>query len=305
MMKYSKWLSKNTHLLTNSLAIVVGATGSIGKEIVDYLLYLKAKVVIGARNVDKANHLKKQMLLKYPDALIYVEELDISDLSSIDRFQLNIDKKYPKADIFINNAGVYHLDRSISKDGYEIHFATNTLGNYYLAKKIVFDLKENARMVLVSSMSANFYSLDFSDIQSSHTKNKMKIYARSKRFMSCNSLKLKRELAPHNIELSLTHPGICATELFEKSHSKFFMHLIYPLMRVLFHSPKKAALTTIKAIFTDTKLDEWITPRGLLQVWGYPKVSKISKKISNTELCDKVNLISNNMIEVHQKSFKE
>jgi hypothetical protein len=76
-------------------------------------------------------------------------------------------------------------------------------------------------------------------------------------------------------------------------------------MRVLFHSPKKAALTTIKAIFTDTKLDEWITPRGLLQVWGYPKVSKISKKISNIELCDKVNLISNNMIEVHQKSFKE
>ena len=58
-MNYNKWLSKNTHLLTNSLAIVVGATGSIGKEIVDYLLYLKAKVIIGARNVDKANHFRK------------------------------------------------------------------------------------------------------------------------------------------------------------------------------------------------------------------------------------------------------
>ena len=299
-MKYNKWLSKNTHLLTNSLAIVVGATGSIGKEIVDYLLYLKAKVIIGARNVDKANHFKKQMLLKYPDAHIYVEELDISDLSSIDRFQLAIDKKYPKADIFINNAGVYHLDSTMTKDGYEIHFATNALGNYYLAKKIVFDLKENARMCLVSSMSANFYSLDFSDIQSSHTKSKVKIYARSKRFMMCNSLNLKRELAPHNIELTLTHPGVCATELFEKSHSKFFMHVIYPLMRVLFHSPKKAALTVVKSLFIDTKDNEWITPRGLLQVWGYPKVSKINKKICNKELCDRVNLISNNMIELHE-----
>ena len=35
-MKTYKWINKNTHLLTNQLAIVIGATGSIGKEIVDY-----------------------------------------------------------------------------------------------------------------------------------------------------------------------------------------------------------------------------------------------------------------------------
>ena len=145
-MKYDKWIDKNTHLLTNQLAILVGATGSIGKEVVDYLLQLKAKVVIGARNLGKAEALKNQLLLKYPDAKIYIEYLDVSSLESIDKFQLEIDKKYQKADIFINNSGVYHLPKSLSKDGYEIHFATNTLGNYYLAKKILYDLKENAKI---------------------------------------------------------------------------------------------------------------------------------------------------------------
>ena len=94
MRNYEKWIQKNTHLLTNNLAIVVGATGSIGKEIVDYLLMLKAKVVIGARNISKAEAMKNQLLLKYPDGKIYIEYLDISSLSSIDKFQLEIDRKY-------------------------------------------------------------------------------------------------------------------------------------------------------------------------------------------------------------------
>ena len=66
MKKIEKWLNNNTHLLTNQLAIVVGGTGSIGREIVDFLLHLKAKVIIAARDVSKAEMLKKQMLLKYP-----------------------------------------------------------------------------------------------------------------------------------------------------------------------------------------------------------------------------------------------
>ena len=58
---------------------------------------------------------------KYIDHTILKQD---ASLESIDKFQLEIDKKYPKADIFINNAGIYHLPKSLSKDGYEIHFAS-------------------------------------------------------------------------------------------------------------------------------------------------------------------------------------
>ena len=176
MQKYEKWINKNTHLLTNQLAIVVGGTGTIGKEVVDYLLKLKAKVIIGARNIKKAEAFKKQMLLKYPNAYLSVEYVDLSNLKSIDDFQLNIDSKYQKADIFINICGIYHMPKTLSNDGYEIHFATNTLGSYYLSKKILFDMKINSKMVFVSSLSAHFYDIDFNDIQSIHCKNKMKVF---------------------------------------------------------------------------------------------------------------------------------
>lgn len=301
MRKYEKWIKNNTHLLTNQLAIVVGATGSIGKEIVDFLLQLKAKVVIGARNIAKAESLKNQLLLKYPDGKVYVEYVDVSSLESIDKFQLEIDRKYQKADIFINNSGVYHLPKSLSVDGYEIHFATNSLGNYYLAKKIMYDLKENAKMIFVSSLSANFYNINFKDIQSSHCKNKMKVYATSKRIMMANTISLKKDLAQHSIDINLVHPGVCATELFTKSHSKIFIKLIYPLMKLIFHSPKKAALNIIKAIFVETKENEWITPSGLFEVWGYPKVKKMKKDLYNEEDIFRTKEITEDMIFRHSE----
>lgn len=305
MKKYKKWLDKNTHLLTNQLAIVVGGTGSIGKEVIDYLLYLKAKVVIGARNINKAEAFKKQMLLKYPDAIIYVEHVDLSDLASIDKFQLTIDSKYPKADIFINNSGVYHLPLSMSKDGYEIHFATNALGNYYLAKKIIFDMKMNSKMIFVSSLSANFFKLNLGDIQCLHCKNKMKIYGNSKSIMTMSSLKFKEELAENLIDVNIVHPGVCATELFKKSHSKLFMATIYPLMKLFFHSPKKAALSIINGVFVQTKKNEWIGPKGLFSVSGYPKVKKLSKCLCDLEMIDKVDVILSDMIKKHNQSIKE
>ena len=299
MKKYEKWIQKNTHLLTNNLAIVVGATGSIGKEIVDYLLMLKAKVVIGARNISKAEALKNQLLLKYPDGKIYIEHLDISSLESIDKFQLEIDRKYPKADIFINNSGVYHLPSALSEDGYEIHFATNTLGNYYLAKKIMYDLKENGKMIFVSSLSAKFCKIDFKDIQSLHCKNKMKIYARSKRIMMANTLYLKKQVSDYSTQINIVHPGVCATELFAKSHSQLFMKMIYPLMKVVFPSAKKVALNIIKGIFVDTQINEWITPGGLFEIWGYPKKVKMNKRLYNDEVINESQIITESMINKH------
>ena len=299
MRKYDKWIKNNTHLLTNQLAIVVGGTGSIGTETIDILLQLKAKVIIAARNIKKAEELKSQMLLKYPTGKIYIEYLDLSDLESIDKFQLEIDKKYPKADIFINNAGVYHLPKSLSKDGYEIHFATNTLGNFYLAKKILYDLKENAKMVFVSSLSANFYKINFNDVQSSHCHNKMKVYAISKRFMMANTLSLKQSLKNSPIDVNIVHPGVCATELFTKSHSKLFNLVVYPLMKLIFHSPRKAALNIIKGIFIETDNNEWIVPRGIFEVWGYPKIAKMKKIIYNQESIDQAVCVTNDMITKH------
>ena len=296
MLKYQSWIDKNTHSLSDKLVLIVGGTGSIGKSVIEYLLYLNAKIIIAARNVDKANKVKEELLKDYPNGVIDIESLDISDLNSIDNFQYEIDCKYPKIDYFINNAGVYSLPHGFSKQGYEIHFATNALGNYYLAKKIIFNLKTNATMIFTSSISYNFNKINFNDFEGIHYRNGIKRYGLTKRIMTFNTLHLKNTLEGNQLAINLVHPGICATELFTKTKSKIYRYLAYPFMKFMFHNSSKAALSIISGLFTETRFNEWIGPR-FLGIWGLPKVSKLSKKIAMNNI-NKVHGITEIMLSV-------
>lgn len=292
MNKYEKWIKNNTISLSDKTVLIIGATGTIGKEVLNYLLQLNANVVIGARNIVKAEHLKIDMQKIYPDSQISIYEVDVSCMLSIDNLYFTLKKDNVMVDIFINNSGVYHLPQSFSNEGYEIHFATNTLGNYYLATKISDIINEDGKMIFTSSLSAKYFSVDLFDMQSLKCKNKIKLYARSKRMMTINALGLKN----NDVKINLVHPGVCATELFEKSHSKFFIKVLYPVMKLIFHSPKKAALSIIKGIYINTKVDEWIAPRGLFEIWGFPKVKKIKKSLFNNEMDTKIIEETNKMV---------
>ena len=165
----------------------------------------------------------------------------------------------------------------------------------------MYDLKENAKMVFVSSLSATFADINFKDIQSSHCKNKMKIYARSKRMMIANTIHLKEQVKDYSIDINIVHPGVCATELFTKSHSKFFVKIMYPLMKLIFPTPKKVALNIIKGLFVETKTEEWIVPSGLFGVWGYPKISKMKKCIYDKDDIIRIVDITEEMINQHSR----
>ena len=114
-----------------------------------------------------------------------------------------------------------------------------------------------------------------------------------------NTLSIKNEIEENTIDINIVHPGVCATELFTKSHSKLFNNVIYPLMKFIFHSPKKAALTIIKGVFTETKFNEWIIPGGLFGVWGYPKVKKMKKSIYDLDVIKEASSVSLDMIAKH------
>jgi hypothetical protein len=75
--------------------------------------------------------------------------------------------------------------------------------------------------------------------------------------------------------------------------------MIYPLMKVLFPSAKKVALNIIKGIFVDTKINEWITPGGLFEIWGYPKKVKMNRCLYDIEVINESQMITELMINKH------
>ena len=74
--------------------------------------------------------------------------------------------------------------------------------------------------------------------------------------------------------------------------------MFYPLMKLFFHGDDKAALSIVKGIFTETRFNEWIGPR-ILNIWGYPKISLLNKKVCDLKTIIKVNEITENLIKKH------
>ncbi len=294
-MRVEKYLEKHPLSLKDKKVLFIGWTGSIGFEAIKIIASYGAKLYLASRNLKKAEKMIESLKEIYPDCVIESFELDVSSLKNIDEFIDVIEKKDLHFDYFINNAGVYHMPMVDTSEGYDLTFATNTLGHIYLLKKMIPTLSVGAKVVSTSSMSYKFYKNDLGNIALRSIKNKMKRYALSKQELVNSFMYLKENLSRKDIEMNLVHPGIVPTELFEKSHGKFFMTFVFPIMKVLFHSPRKASLTLIHAMETTTKNDEWIGPRGLIEAWGTPKILRLKKSVLRNNKT--VYLSLNEMIE--------
>lgn len=278
-MKIEKWLREHKVDLKGKNVLFVGWTGSIGFEALKVLAGWNATLFLAARNLEKANKKIEELKKECPNVTTYTYPLDLSSLASVDSFVDALKKDNLHFDVFINNAGVFHLNPRTTTDGYDETFEVNTLSHIYLLKKIIPLLNLNARVISTSSMSYKFYKGNLSNIALENISNKMKKYALSKQEMLNAFMFMKENTERKDIEMVLMHPGIVPTELFEKGYSKFFMAIIFPIMKVLFHSPRKAMLGILLALREEVSSNEWIAPRGLLEAWGYPKKAKIKKSV--------------------------
>lgn len=80
--------------------------------------------------------------------------VDVSSLESIKAFASDLVARGARVRCLVNNAGVLLAERGASADGYDLSFATNTLGGLALAQRLLPALERaagDARVVFVSS----------------------------------------------------------------------------------------------------------------------------------------------------------
>lgn len=82
-------------------AVVTGATGSIGKAIINELINKGYHIIAIARNIDKLKALQNESKLGYID----IYNADITNLDDIKRMSANVSKKYSQIDLLVNSAG--------------------------------------------------------------------------------------------------------------------------------------------------------------------------------------------------------
>ena len=212
------WSTADISDLTGRRALVTGATSGLGYETALELLRHGADVLIAARNPEKAARVA-QDLTRASGREPTVVELDLADLTSVEKAADQVVKSYDKLDLLVNNAGVMATPYRQTVDGFELQLGTNHLGHFALTGRLLPLLLKapSSRVVTVSSFmhmtARGIDAIDFRRPEQGYSK--WVAYGKSKLANVLFMLELDRRARATGVNLlsAGAHPGYAATHL--------------------------------------------------------------------------------------------
>lgn len=267
--------------LKNKNVFITGPTSGIGKMTSSILASVGANVFFLARNIDKANKVKEEILQKVGDANITIINLDVANKKSIDSFINQLEIHQYRIDVFFQNAGVYNLPFLLDSNGFERTMVTNYLGPFYLLKKImpILEKQDNeVKIIIQSSLTYPLGKVNENDFFMKRRFKAKKAYMNSKLALVHLYNHLFLDYSYANIKTFLVHPGAVYTPLIANAYPRFISKLAEKIMPIFFNDLLTSTLPTLLAM-NDKEYRHCIYgPRGLFQLKGKPKKHPIKQK---------------------------
>jgi NAD(P)-dependent dehydrogenase (short-subunit alcohol dehydrogenase family) len=202
--------------LKGKSALVTGANSGIGLATARGLVARGAQVVLGCRNLHKAEEAREFILQKHPDASVDVMAMDLANIMNIKSAAEVLKRRFAKLDILINNAGVMSLKRQETRDGFELTFGVNHLGTFTLTQALLPLIKASPEGRVVTLSSALHYRghMHWDDLQyRSRPYQGWEAYNQSKLANVLMTKALARRLQDSQASAFALHPGVVATQL--------------------------------------------------------------------------------------------
>ena len=232
--------------LENKVCLITGATNGIGLEAAKALNKMGAEIVFIARNHEKAEKLKEDLLRdsgKQSTSIIADLSLQSEVKKAADEF-LSLNKPLH---VLLNNAGIMNRERKETADGLDEVFSVNHLAYFSLTLMLIEKMKntEGGRIVNVASMAYRFVNeMNFEDLQSKENYKPMKVYGQSKLANILFTKRLASKVKENNITVNCLHPGYVDTGI-GSNNKQTLWRLIMNLSRPFAKKTDKGAETSI------------------------------------------------------------
>lgn len=92
--------------IKDKVIIITGASSGIGAATVRLLAAKHAKLIIGARRLDKLNALKNE----FPNEQIITQKVDVTNFSEVNVLIQTALEHFGKTDVLFNNAGIMPIN---------------------------------------------------------------------------------------------------------------------------------------------------------------------------------------------------
>lgn len=248
--------------IDGKVCLVTGANSGLGKAVAIDLARRGGRVLMACRSghPDAGEEVRR---LAGSDT-VEMLKVDLADLDSVHALcdELRDGRDGPgRVDILVPNAGVMPLNARRSRQGYELMFAVHFLSNRLLVERLLADgtiqpsnrAGETPRIVFVSSETHRSAGpIDFADFggfADYGLRDGLKYYGLSKLHLCTYAQELSRRLNAGGEARVAVHslcPGAVNSNLAREAPA-FIKPLLYPVMRLFFAEPAKAAAPVIHA----------------------------------------------------------
>ena len=196
--------------LNNRVAIVTGGAQGFGFSIAERFIQSGAIVIIWDLDEEAAKKAKEKLK---SDNFSY-QILDVTNSDQIEQNLKEVETKFNKIDIFINNAGIAGLNTTVAKyplDEWKKVIDVNLTSTFLMSKSAIKKMLKNksGKIVNITSVVGHTGNLG----QANYTASKAGIIAMSK--------SLAIEYAKKNININCISPGFIKTAMTDKLDDKF------------------------------------------------------------------------------------
>jgi len=220
--KYSDGPIFNENVNLNGKYIVItGANTGLGKETAIRLASLGANLILLCKSKERGDAAADDIISKTGSKSITNIAMDLGDLKSVQRAANEVEKRVPKIDVLLNNAGIMALpQRELTKDNVEAHMGVNHFGHFALTSYLLPLIDKNQGRIISVSSQAHRFGKDFRDdimLAKTGAYDPWIAYGNSKLanilFINTLAEKLKSNPKYSNIFCASLHPGLCRTDL--------------------------------------------------------------------------------------------
>ena len=210
------WKASDIPDQSGKTAVVTGGNGGLGLAASLQLAAHGAHVVIGARNLDKADAARGTIESAVPGASVEVVPLDLASMASVAAFAATVTASHPRLDLLFNNAGVMAVKEGVTADGFETQFGTNQLGHFALTMQLLPALLAAPSPRVVCMTSTARYVAGKYDLSHPHMRgcyDAWDAYGMSKRANLQFAFELNRRLKDRGLAAFAADPGLSKTDL--------------------------------------------------------------------------------------------
>ncbi len=209
--------------MKDRVVLVTGSTDGIGKQTALELAKLGASVIVHGRSKAKALAVAAEICRESNNEHIEVLTSDLSLMSNVRSFARQIQQRFDRLDVLINNAGFFAKERVLTKEGLETTFAVNHVAPFLLTLLLLDILKSSgsqgrsSRIINVSSIAHQRATLDFENLQGEKKFDGFMAYAATKLMSIMMTYELAERLQGIPVTVNCLHPGVVTTKLLQAS----------------------------------------------------------------------------------------